>query len=175
MREIKRKKKKNYLSLNLNSSFFRIMCPIHYFHIDHNAPCFIPPPPPPRILHNHCFQFHLGITVVPTEIQCKVLRSKQSALWSMWKWWIGGVDQHLGWLSFEISVPIWFVCMCGSSVGWYIGQVALYCQLSIGWVSVDRSRLWWLRWLGWLGWLGWLRWLGGLEWLRWLGWFGWLR
>ena len=44
----------------------------------------------------------------------------------------GGVDQHLGRLSLEISVPIWFVCMCGSSVGCYIGKVALYCQLSIG-------------------------------------------
>ena len=135
-------------------------------------PVLYPPPPRPRILHNHCFQFHLGITVVPTEIQCKVLRRKQSALWSTWKWWIGGVNQHLGWLSLEISVPIWFVCMCGSSVGWYIGQVALYCQLRIGWVSVDRLRLRWLRWLGWLGWLGWLRWLEELEWLWWLGWLG---
>ena len=25
---------------------------VHYFHIDHNAPCL-----PPQILHNHCFQF----------------------------------------------------------------------------------------------------------------------
>ena len=36
---------------------------IHYFHIDHNAPCLFP-----RILHNRCFQFLLGITVVPREI-----------------------------------------------------------------------------------------------------------
>ena len=28
-----------------------------------------PPPPPPRILHNHCFQLLLGITVIPREIQ----------------------------------------------------------------------------------------------------------
>ena len=41
---------------------------IHYFHIDHSAPC-LPPPPAPQILHNHCFQFLLGITVVPREIQ----------------------------------------------------------------------------------------------------------
>ena len=41
---------------------------IHYFHIDHNASC-LPPPLPPQILHNHCFQFLLGITVVPREIQ----------------------------------------------------------------------------------------------------------
>ena len=27
------------------------------------------PPPPPKILHNHCFQFVLGITAVPKEIQ----------------------------------------------------------------------------------------------------------
>ena len=173
MRGIKRKKKKSYLSLNLNSLCFRIMCPIHYFHIDRNAPRFIPPPPPtlaPRILHNHCFQFSCPKRN-PRQWLCKVLGSKQGALWSMWKWWIGGVDQHLGWLSLEISVPMWFVCICGSSVGRYIGRVALYCQFSIGWVSVDRSRLWWL---GWLGWLGWLRWLGGLGWLRWLGWPGWL-
>ena len=68
MRGIKRKKEKRYLSPNLNSLFFQIMCPFHYFHIDHNAPCFVPPSPTPRILHNHCFQFHLGITVVPKEI-----------------------------------------------------------------------------------------------------------
>ena len=37
---------------------------IYYFHIDHNIPCL-----PPRILHNHCFQFLLGITVAPREIQ----------------------------------------------------------------------------------------------------------
>ena len=37
---------------------------IHYFHIDHNAPCL-----PLRILHNHCFQFLQGITIVPREIE----------------------------------------------------------------------------------------------------------
>ena len=153
------------------------MCPFHYFHIDHNAPCFVPPSPTPRILHNHCFQFHLGITVVLKEIH----DNDYTKFWEVNRVHdlcengeSGGVDQHLGRLSLEISVPLWFVYMCGSSVGCYIGQVALYCQLSIGWVSVDRLRLWWLRWLGWLGWLGWLRRLGGLEWLRWLGWLGWL-
>ena len=40
---------------------------IHHFHIGHNAPCL--PPPPPKILHNHCFWFLLGITVVPREIK----------------------------------------------------------------------------------------------------------
>ena len=38
---------------------------IYYFHIDRNAPC---PTSPPQILHNHCFQFLLGVTVVPREI-----------------------------------------------------------------------------------------------------------
>ena len=33
-------------------------------HRDHNAPCI-----PLTILHNHCFQFLLGITVVPRQIQ----------------------------------------------------------------------------------------------------------
>ena len=32
--------------------------------MDHNAPCL-----PPQILHNHCFQSLLDITVVPREIQ----------------------------------------------------------------------------------------------------------
>ena len=32
--------------------------------MDHNAACL-----PTRILHNHCFQFLLGTTVVPREIQ----------------------------------------------------------------------------------------------------------
>ena len=29
---------------------------IHHFHIDYNAPRF-----PPKYMHNHCFQFLLGI------------------------------------------------------------------------------------------------------------------
>ena len=37
---------------------------IHYFHIDHHAPCL-----PPKFLYDHCFQFVLGITVVPREIK----------------------------------------------------------------------------------------------------------
>ena len=42
--------------------------PIHELHIDHNT-TYLPPPPPKKNLHNHCFQFLLGITVVPREIQ----------------------------------------------------------------------------------------------------------
>ena len=37
---------------------------IRYFHIDHKAPCL-----PPKILHNYCFQFLLGNTVVQREIE----------------------------------------------------------------------------------------------------------
>lgn len=39
---------------------------IPHFHINHNAPCL-----PRRILHNHCFQYLLGITVVPGQIEVK--------------------------------------------------------------------------------------------------------
>ena len=62
---------------------------IHHFHIDHDAPCLPPPPPyhPTQILHNHCFQFLRGITVVPREIQdngyAEMLGRKQRALWSI--------------------------------------------------------------------------------------------
>ena len=34
-----------------------------HFHIDQNAPCL------PNILRNHCFQFLLGIIVVPKEFE----------------------------------------------------------------------------------------------------------
>ena len=63
----------------------RLFLFIHHFHIDHNASCL-----PPKILHNHCFQFLLGITVVPRERQwlCTILGGKQGALRPMWKWWI---------------------------------------------------------------------------------------
>ena len=37
---------------------------IHYFHIDHNAPCL-----PPNILHNHCLRFLLGRLKYPGEIE----------------------------------------------------------------------------------------------------------
>ena len=47
---------------------------IDHVHIDHNAPFLPTPPPPPTSptknkLDNHCFQFLLGITVVPREIK----------------------------------------------------------------------------------------------------------
>ena len=54
------------------------MLPIH---IDHNAPCLHP-----KIIHNHCFHFLLGITVDPREIEgkgyAKFWGGKQSALQS---------------------------------------------------------------------------------------------
>ena len=40
------------------------MCPIHYFHIDHNAPCFIPPEFCKTIVSNSP-----GYNSCPTEIQ----------------------------------------------------------------------------------------------------------
>ena len=45
---------------------------INHFHIDHNTPCLPLPPTPPhqkKKLHKHCFQFFLGVTVVPGEIE----------------------------------------------------------------------------------------------------------
>ena len=57
----------------------------------------LPPPPPrfplpPKKLHNHCFQFLLGITVVLREIEdngyAKFFGNKQGGvLRSMWKRW----------------------------------------------------------------------------------------
>ena len=37
---------------------------IRHFHIVHNALCL-----PPKILHKHCFQFLLRLTIVPKEIE----------------------------------------------------------------------------------------------------------
>ena len=65
---------------------------IHHFHIDHNAPCL-----PPKILHNpEFFPISPGCYSRPKRNQRQRLRNffffwrggKQSALWSMWKWWI---------------------------------------------------------------------------------------
>ena len=72
----------------------RLFLFIHHFYIDHNAPClpFPPPPPPPRLFHIHCFQFLLGITVIPREIEdngyASFGRVRQGALRPMWKWWV---------------------------------------------------------------------------------------
>ena len=54
-----------YVSNIITLVFVILNLGIYYFHIDRNTPC---PPPPTKILHNHCFQFLLGVTVVPREI-----------------------------------------------------------------------------------------------------------
>ena len=51
---------------------------IHHFNIDHNAPCL-----PLKILHNHCFQFLLGFTVIPREIE-------DNGYAKLWGWGGGG-------------------------------------------------------------------------------------
>ena len=64
--------------------------------------------PPPQILHNYCFQFLRGVTVVPREIEDNgcgffflgggglgVGSGKQGALWPMWKWWIRELAEWL--------------------------------------------------------------------------------
>ena len=43
---------------------------IHHFHLDHNAPHLLL-----NILHSHCFQFFMGITVVPREIKDTVMQN----------------------------------------------------------------------------------------------------
>ena len=40
---------------------------IHHFHRDHRAHCLRAIPI--KILHNHCFQFPLGIIFIPREIE----------------------------------------------------------------------------------------------------------
>ena len=66
---------------------------IHYFYIDHNAPCLPPPPPPPApefcitIVSNSTGYYSRPMRN-PRQWLCKVLGDKQGALWSMWKWWI---------------------------------------------------------------------------------------
>ena len=58
----------NSLCLTKIRGFFRpdsnISLHIHHFYMDHNNPFSRP-----KILHDHCFQFLLGITVAPKEIE----------------------------------------------------------------------------------------------------------
>ena len=58
----------NSLCLTTIKGFFppdwNISLHIHHFHIDYNDHCLRP-----KILHNHCFQFLLGVAVVPREIE----------------------------------------------------------------------------------------------------------
>ena len=52
----------------------------------------------PQILHNRCFQYPLGITIFPREIEDNDYKNlgggKQAALWSSWKWCIGENKNH---------------------------------------------------------------------------------
>ena len=120
---------------------------IQHVHIAHNAPCL-----PPKVLHNYCLQFLMGITVVQreltwTQLLCKIsllLRSKQSALWAVWKWWIyGKIRQKVNYMSSEKSVGVDAVGtdyvqqhqqnLCNQ---WTKFQVAFYCL-------VPFFLLWW--------------------------------
>ena len=76
---------RNFLSVKCMIAWYRtIWCQctssnvIDYFHRDHNAPCLIPPRFPKKKMHTLCFQFLLGITNLPREIEgnaliCKLL------------------------------------------------------------------------------------------------------
>ena len=94
----------------------------------------------------------MGITVVQRELTwtqflCKIsllLRSKQSALWAMWKWWIyGKIRQKVNYMSSEKSLGIDAVGtdyvqqhqqnLCNQ---WTKFQVAFYCL-------VPFFLLWW--------------------------------
>ena len=54
----------------------RLFKPTQHFDIAHNTLCL-----PPKVLHSHCFQFFLGITVIPRK--CKIFRGKGGVLWEM--------------------------------------------------------------------------------------------
>ena len=47
---------------------------IHHFHRDHRAHCLRAIPI--KILHNHCFQFPLGIIFIPREIEDRCYEKK---------------------------------------------------------------------------------------------------
>ena len=99
---------------------------IHHFHLDHNAPHLLL-----NILHSHCFQFFLGITVVPREIEdngyAKFWGGKQGSLWSMWEWWISNCSlkkwMKEGRLSYRCQAcrqvePLIFVLPMQHSTNW---------------------------------------------------------
>jgi len=84
-------KKKKEFKINYSNSYLQVkstrgrISSICHFHIPHNTPCL-----PPKILHNLCFPFLLGITVIPRETEdnayAKFLGGKLGVLWGMWKW-----------------------------------------------------------------------------------------
>ena len=64
---------------------FRINFLIRQLHISHNAPYLLP-----KILHNLCFSFLLGITAVPRESEnnarAKYWGANKVHIWEMCKW-----------------------------------------------------------------------------------------
>ena len=58
---------------------------IHHFHRDHRAHCLRAIPI--KILHNHCFQFPLGIIFIPREIEDRCYEKKMGG---------GGNKVHFG-------------------------------------------------------------------------------
>ena len=113
MRESNEKKKKSYLSLNLNLLCIRIMCPIHYFHIDHNAPRFIPPPPSPP---EFCITI-VSNSVVPKEIQ----DNDYAKFWEVNKVHYDLCENGESGVLTNISVHSKYQSLCGLCV--FVGQV----------------------------------------------------
>ena len=70
---------------------------IHHFHISHNAHYL-----PPKILHNLCFSFLLGITAVPREIE----NNAYAKFWGQIRCIMGSV---------EVTY-----CPCRWKVGWWM-------------------------------------------------------
>ena len=71
------------------------------------------PPPPPQILHDHCLQFFLGITVVPRDEDNKTM--VMLFFWCGGAGGLGGNNLHCGlcengkflsfWFSFHSAIP----------------------------------------------------------------------
>ena len=83
-----------HIMVNWQLSKKAICWPVSHDCIAGSWTLFTAPTPPPskKKLRNHCFQFLLGITVIPSEIEnngyVKFWEGKQGVLWSMWQWWI---------------------------------------------------------------------------------------
>ena len=67
---------------------------IHHFHRDHRAHCLRAIPI--KILHNHCFQFLLGIIFVPREIEDSGYEKKKKKGGKGWWWGVNKVHFGLG-------------------------------------------------------------------------------
>ena len=108
-------------------------------HLNSPLPPF--PPPPKKKIHNHCFHFLLGITVVPRQIEgnvhAKFWGGKQGAVWSQWKWSIASrlflVQMLLNWY-FNHTVKVlntkhFVFSLCAG--------VSITCPWARWWFSVD--------------------------------------